>query len=209
MMKDKQWIASLQEKVTLVAVSKTKTREQIQSLYARGITIFAENKVQELKQKARPDDPWAWHFIGHLQTNKVKDVLEFSTFIHSVDSIRLLDRIASVALLRQMEVTILVQLKLTDEKTKYGLDPAELPSFLERLKDYPHIHCLGMMAMGPLSEDSSKTYDTFRCAKELFEETKKTHSEWTVLSMGMSDDYLIAIKCGSTMVRLGSILFND
>jgi len=209
MMKDKPWIASLQEKVTLVAVSKTRSREQIQSLYHQGITLFAENKVQELKQKAQLDDPWTWHFIGHLQTNKVKDVLDFSTFIHSVDSIRLLEKIASVASSRHMEVTILVQMKLTDEKTKYGLDPAELPIFLEKLTEFPHIHCLGMMVMGPLTEDRSQTYDTFKRAKQLFDEIKKTHSEWTILSMGMSDDYPIAIECGSTMVRLGSLLFND
>ena len=203
----KEFIEQLKEKVTVVAVSKKRSRNEIEQLFHEGISVFGENKVQELMIKANPDDPWQWHFIGHLQTNKVKDVVSRCSLIHSVDSVRLLHEINKQAAKIGKVMEILIQINLTLEESKFGCSREEVFVLLEQTDRLSHICLRGIMVMGPLSEENRSTEAVFKEAKQWFEEIKKTHPSIDILSMGMSGDYRLAIDCGSTMVRIGTLLF--
>lgn len=203
----KEFIDQLQEKVTIVAVSKNRSREEIEQLYREGISIFGENKVQELISKTRKDDPWQWHFIGHLQTNKVKDVVSQCCLIHSVDSIRLLHEINRQAVKAAKVMDILIQINLSSEQSKFGCTREEVKPILDEISRLNHVCFRGIMVMGPLSEDKSRTLAVFCEAKQWFDKIKKTHPSIEILSMGMSGDYPLAIDSGSTMVRIGTLLF--
>ncbi len=202
-----EFIKDLQEKVTLIAVSKNRSRAQIEQLYREGIKIFGENKVQQLLAKVQSDDPWQWHFIGHLQTNKVRDVVSRCSLIHSVDSLRLILEIEKQAARLMKVMEILIQINLSDEASKFGCSREDVKDLFRQAQQCEHIRVRGIMIMGPLTDDKSQTASVFREAQQWFSEMKKTHPHIDILSMGMSDDYPIAIDHGSTMVRIGTLLF--
>lgn len=198
----------------LVAVSKTHTPEEIMALYEQGQRDFGENRVQELasKQEVMPKDI-RWHLIGHLQTNKVKYVAPFVHLIHSVDSMKLLMEIDKQAAKAGRVISCLLQMHIAEEETKFGLDRGELLELLSapEFPDIRHVDILGLMGMATLTENEEQIRKEFRGLKALLEETKKkffpAKANFRELSMGMSGDYRIALEEGSTMVRIGSLLF--
>ena len=195
--------------VTLVAVSKIKPNEDIMGLYQLGQRDFGENYVQELiaKYEALPKDI-RWHFIGHLQSNKVKYIAPFVTLIHGVDSEKLLATINKEAQKIGKVVDCLLQLHIAKEETKFGMDKEELAN-VEAGK-FTNTRICGLMGMGSFSDDKEAVRNEFKTLKSLFNQHQlltSHHSPLTVLSMGMSGDYKMAIEEGSTMVRIGSLLF--
>lgn len=202
-----EFIKRLQEKVTLVAVSKNRSRDEIEQLFREGVSFFGENKVQQLTSKACSSDPWQWHFIGHLQTNKVKEVVAICSLIHSVDSLRLLNEINKQAAKISKVMDILIQINLSDESTKFGCSRDEVDVLVRSALDMTNVRLRGIMVMGPLSEDQSETKKVFKEAQQWFLKIKKAHPFIDICSMGMSGDYILAIENGSTMVRIGTKLF--
>ena len=198
----------------LVAVSKTKPTEQILEMYQEGQRIFGENKVQEMVEKhaVLPDDI-AWHLIGHLQRNKVKYIAEFVSMIHSVDSIALAQEINRQAEKYGRIIPILLQVRIAKEETKFGIKIEELDDFLEQILNLSldHISIKGLMGMATFTEDEEQISNEFRELKRCFLTLKdkyfKGDLNFTEMSMGMSGDYKIAIREGSTMVRIGSLIF--
>lgn len=191
--------------VTLVAVSKTKPAEEILELYELGHRDFGENYVQELLQKqAQLPKDIRWHFIGHLQSNKVKQIAPFIHLIHGVDSARLLQEIDRQAARQGRVIDCLLQVHIAIEETKFGLDEAELNGILSG--NFEHVNIRGLMGMASFTEDREAIASEFRFLKSLFDKYG-TSGNWDILSMGMSSDYTIAIEEGSTMVRIGSLLF--
>ncbi|HMU46285.1 MAG TPA: YggS family pyridoxal phosphate-dependent enzyme [Chitinophagaceae bacterium] len=205
----------LGEDITLVAVSKTKPAEDIQELYNLGHRDFGENYVQEMVDKASqlPVDI-CWHFIGHLQTNKVKYIASFVQLIHGVDSLKLLKEINKQAEKNNRVIDCLLQVHIAAEETKFGLDEKELEQLINDYKELSlnHVRITGLMGMASFTDDMDKVKGEFRYLRDLFEKIKplaNNHSQFTTLSMGMSSDYRIAIEEGSNMVRIGSLLFGD
>lgn len=196
------------KKVTLVAVSKIKPVSDILALYDLGQRDFGENYVQELvdKEAQLPKDI-RWHFIGHLQSNKVKYIAPFVHLIHGVDSLKLLKEINKQAAKNNRVIDCLLQIHIASEETKFGMDEAELGEATAALKDLPHVRVCGLMGMGSFSDDLDKVRAEFRVLSELFNKSAISHQTSAILSMGMSGDYKIAIEEGSTMVRIGSLLF--
>lgn len=195
--------------VTLVAVSKTKPVEEILELYELGQRDFGENYVQELveKQEQLPKDI-RWHFIGHLQSNKVKYITPFVSLIQSVDSLKLLKEINKHAAKNQRTIDCLLQVHIAKEETKFGLDEDEVKELLEGgLSDFTNVMVKGLMGMASFVNDEMIVRKEFQSLKSLFDHFTIHHSPFTTLSMGMSADYKIAIKEGSNMVRIGSLLF--
>ncbi len=198
----------------LVAVSKTKSVEEILSLYNQGQRVFGENKVQELveKQAALPKDI-EWHLIGHLQTNKVKHIAPFASMIHSIDSLKLLVEVNKQAAKANRIIPCLLQVYIAQEETKFGLDEVELIALLanEDFKQMQNIAICGLMGMASNTENAQQIHAEFASLKMLFDKLKHTYfknkSEFKEISMGMSNDYLIALQHGSTLVRIGSALF--
>ena len=195
------------KQVTLVAVSKTKPIEDIQLLYEAGQRDFGENYVQELcdKQAKLPTDI-RWHFIGHLQSNKVKYIAPFVHLIHGVDSESLLKEIDKQARKNNRVIDCLLQMHIAQEETKYGLDATELTELYPKLPNYPNAHVVGLMGMASFSEDKNLVRSEFNTLAQTFQ-TLQTFQTAQTLSMGMSGDYPIAIEAGSNMVRIGSLLF--
>ena len=195
------------KQVTLVAVSKTKPIEDIQLLYEAGQRDFGENYVQELcdKQAKLPTDI-RWHFIGHLQSNKVKYIAPFVHLIHGVDSESLLKEIDKQARKNNRVIDCLLQMHIAQEETKYGLDATELTELFPKLPNYPNAHVVGLMGMASFSEDKKLVRSEFNTLAQAFQ-TLQTFQTAQTLSMGMSGDYPIAIEAGSNMVRIGSLLF--
>lgn len=195
------------KQVTLVAVSKTKPSEDIFELYHLGQRDFGENYVQELVDKAAqlPKDI-RWHFIGHLQTNKVKLIAPFVQLIHGVDSLKLLKEINKEAAKNNRVIDCLLQIHIAQEETKFGLDEEELELIIGQLTDMPmpNIRVAGLMGMASFTDDMTKVRTEFKNLKEVFDYTKLQ-----TLSMGMSNDYKVAIEEGSNMVRIGSLLFGE
>lgn len=208
--------AELPSEVTLVAISKTHPPEMIMEAYDGGHRIFGENKVQELvdKYEVLPKDI-EWHLVGHLQTNKVKYIAPFVSLIHSVDSFKLLKEINKMAKRNERTINCLLQIHIADEETKFGLSPEELKQILssEDYKDLTHVKVIGLMGMATFTDDMEQVRKEFRFLSTLFKNIKsayfKNNSEFCALSMGMSGDYGIAIEEGSTMIRVGSIIFGD
>lgn len=201
--------------VTLVAVSKTKPVEDILVLYNLGQRDFGENYVQELVEKSRelPNDI-RWHFIGHLQTNKVKLIAPFVQLIHGVDSLKLLKEINKEAGKNKRVIDCLLQCHIAQEETKFGLDGEELNTIIEELDKSPmlDVRVIGLMGMASFTEDKKKVRKEFHTLKELYEKylaQQGSNLKWRILSMGMSGDYQIAIEEGSTMVRIGSLFFGE
>ncbi len=209
----KQLIADLgSHDVTLVAVSKTKSVEEIKELYDLGQRDFGENYVQELieKQLQLPKDT-RWHFIGHLQSNKVKQITSFIHLIQSVDSLKLLLEINKQAQKDNRVIDCLLQIHIAQEETKFGLDENELNELIHtnsnELHKLKNVKITGLMGMASFTDDMNKIRNEFKYLKSLFNKFKTQNSELRTLSMGMSSDYPIAIEEGSTMVRIGSLIF--
>jgi pyridoxal phosphate enzyme (YggS family) len=206
-----------QQRVTLVAVSKTKPVEDIRALYELGHRDFGENYVQELvdKQGALPEDI-RWHFIGHLQSNKVKYIAPFVHLIHGVDSMKLLQTIHRQGAAKNRVIRVLLQVHIAQEETKFGLDRDELLAILRDPvleNEMDHVRICGLMGMASFTEDQEKVRQEFRALKSLFDEVKDAHfyhdDAFNTLSMGMSGDYTTAVEEGSTMVRIGSLIFGS
>lgn len=193
---------------TLVAVSKTKPVEDIQALYDLGQRDFGENYVQELiaKQPLLPSDI-RWHFIGHLQRNKVKYIVPFCSLIQGVDSIALLQEINKQAKKLDRKVDCLLQVHIAKEETKFGMDEAEVMEAIALSKELSHVRIKGLMGMASLSVDLELIKAEFHGLHTIFNKTRELNPEVQVLSMGMSSDYHLALKKGSNMVRVGSLLF--
>lgn len=204
-------------KAVLVAVSKTKPVEDIQELYDAGQRVFGENYVQELvaKQPVLPGDIH-WHFIGHLQSNKVKYIAPFVHLIHGVDSLKLLQEINKQGVKNSRKVNVLLQLHIATEETKFGFDEAELMAAMTQLKTqegWDHVQICGIMAMASFSSNTEQIRAEFNYAHRVYQNLKQRFFNddpaFEVLSMGMSGDYRVAIAEGSTMIRIGSMLFGE
>ena len=201
--------AQIPENVELVAVSKFHPIEKIKEVYDCGQKVFGENKVQELLTKVNelPADI-QWHLIGHLQTNKVKFIAPFIDTIQSVDSEKLLLEINKEAAKNNRIIKVLLQVKIAEEETKYGLEIAEAKEIFSNYLEhqYPNIEILGLMGMATFTDNKNQVKSEFLVLKSLFDELS-TFKKLETLSMGMSDDFALAIECGSTSVRIGSAIF--
>jgi pyridoxal phosphate enzyme (YggS family) len=201
----------LSNNVQLIAVSKTKPNSDIMELYDLGHRAFGENYVQELVDKADqlPKDI-LWHFIGHLQSNKVKYIAPFVHLIHGVDSEKLLQEINKQAIKNNRIIDCLLQVHIASEETKFGFDAASIDEFVQsgRLTNYSNIRIKGLMGMASFSDDQAILTKEFGLLKQIFDQAnKQLNNDLTILSMGMSSDYQLAVQLGSTMVRIGSLLF--
>lgn len=201
--------ATIPAHVTLVAVSKTKPVEDLQEAYAAGMRDFGENKIQEMcdKYEVLPKDI-RWHMIGHVQTNKVKYMAPFVHLIHGVDSLKLLKEIHKQAEKNNRVIDVLLQQFIADEETKFGLDQKEIRQIMqEEIQHLPNVSVVGLMGMATFTEDKNQIREEFFSLKSNFDFLKNNFENITILSMGMSGDYQIAIEEGSTMVRIGSSIF--
>lgn len=199
------------ENVQLVAVSKTHPVEKIRQIYDLGQRVFGENKVQELveKQPNLPQDI-QWHLIGHLQTNKVKYIVGFVDTIQSVDSEKLLTEINRQAEKYNRVIKVLLQVKIAEEDTKFGMEISETKElFLKFLRgEFPNIEITGLMGMATFTDDQEQVKREFQFLKRLFDQLS-LQKQLQTLSMGMSDDFPVAIECGATSVRVGSAIFGN
>jgi pyridoxal phosphate enzyme (YggS family) len=208
----RQVLATLPSPVTLVAVSKTKSAEDIQGLYDLGQRHFGENYVQELmdKQPLLPEDT-RWHFIGHLQSNKVKYIAPFVHMIQGVDTFSLLKEINKRAGKVHRSIDCLLQVHIAREETKFGFDGDELKEVLQQYTEARgellHVRLRGLMGMASNTNDHILVREEFAGLRHLFDKYRGRIPEWDTLSMGMSIDYSIAVEEGATMVRIGSLLF--
>ena len=195
--------------VNLIAVSKTKPIEQIKSLYDIGHVDFGENKVQELVNKhgVLPKEI-NWHMIGHLQRNKVRQIIPFIHLIHSVDSLRLLNKINDEAKKINRKVNILIQIKISNDNSKYGFSFDEIEHLIKNriLDEYEFIDVKGLMGMATFTNDENVIDDEFKKLKKFYLKYRQ-QTNFSILSMGMSGDYMIALKNKSNMLRLGSVIF--
>lgn len=206
-------INTLPQGVTLVAVSKTKPVQIIREAYDAGQRHFGENKAQELATKAPqlPRDV-KWHFIGHLQRNKVKQVLPLTWLIHSADSLRLLSEIDKQADNLNIQARVLLQVHIAQEEHKFGFLPNELreQNIIDEICNFRHIQVCGLMGMATFTDDEAQVSGEFAALKSLFDELKPRFSPaFTELSMGMSGDYHLALNYQSTLVRIGSSIFGE
>lgn len=195
------------DKVQLVAVSKTRSPEEIQPIVDAGVTILGENQVQEASNKVPLVSGAHWHLIGHLQTNKAKQAVKLFELIHSVDSERLLLEIDKQAGKINKVQNILLQINIAQEESKFGMSKNELDKLAQLAATLPNINWQGLMIIGPLTEDQAAIRAVFKEGYAQFERLKQLYPQLGILSMGMSDDYLIGIQEGSNMVRLGSKIF--
>ena len=207
--------ALLPEKVTLVVVSKTKPVSDLMEAYEAGQRIFGENKIQEMTEKweAMPKDI-QWHMIGHVQTNKVKYMAPYVNLIHGVDSLKLLQEINKQAQKNNRIIDCLLQIYIAEEESKFGLDEEEVNEILEYVQNHNnemnHIRIVGLMGMATFTNNPAQVEKEFSRLKTIFDSYSNLNTnncQLSTLSMGMSGDYALAIKCGSTMVRIGSSIF--
>ena len=203
---------TLPKNVTLVAVSKTKPIEDLQEAYDAGQRVFGENKIQEMAEKweVLPKDI-SWHMIGHLQKNKVKYMAHFVDLIHGVDSLKLLKEINKQAKKHDRIVKCLLQIKIAEEDSKFGISAKDAASLLasDELKQLKNIAIVGLMGMATFTDDETQIQQEFKHLKTTFDSLQPTHKSLEIISMGMSGDYELAIKEGSTMVRIGSSIFGE
>ncbi|MCA6497706.1 MAG: YggS family pyridoxal phosphate-dependent enzyme [Chitinophagaceae bacterium] len=197
-----------QKDVTLVAVSKTRTAEDIKVLYDLGQRDFGENYVQELlsKHTSLPEDI-RWHFIGHLQSNKVRQIAGFVYLIHGVDSVKLLQEINKQGQKINRRIGCLLQVHIAQEETKFGFDAAELSELADQLSSFPFAQVKGLMGMATNTDNEIQVRHEFSRLRELANLLPFEHTP--IISMGMSNDYTVAVEEGSTMVRIGSLLFGS
>ncbi|GFI47253.1 pyridoxal phosphate homeostasis protein [Lachnospiraceae bacterium] len=201
------------ESVTLIAVSKTKPVPLLMEAYEEGCREFGENKVQELVEKyeAMPKDI-KWHMIGHLQRNKVKYIVDKAALIHSVDSLKLAEEISKEAVKKQVEVSILIEVNIAGEDTKFGVSPRETEGLVRAVSTLPGIRVKGLMAIAPYVENPEDNRKYFASLKQLSVDINCKNIDnvnMNVLSMGMTGDYLVAIEEGATYVRVGTGIFGE
>ena len=199
------------DEVTLVAVSKTKPVSMLQEAYDLGVRIFGENKVQEIRDKydALPGDI-EWHMIGHLQTNKVKYIVDKVKLIHSVDSLHLAETIEREAEKHGCSVDILLEVNVAREETKFGLKMEEVIPLAEKISEFPHVNLRGLMTIAPFVDNPEKNRTIFADLQKLYVDIKEKNIDngtVSILSMGMTNDYEVAIEEGATMVRIGTGIF--
>ncbi|MEJ2112863.1 MAG: YggS family pyridoxal phosphate-dependent enzyme [Flavobacteriaceae bacterium] len=203
---------TLPEYVTLVAVSKTKPVEDILEAYNTGHRVFGENKIQEMVEKHEqlPKDI-QWHMIGHVQRNKVKYMASFVSLIHGVDNLKLLKEINKQALKHNRVIDCLLQLKIAAEDSKFGMtgEDAEQILISKEFSELNNVNIVGVMGMATFTTDKNQIKQEFDSLKRIFDELKKDHPNFKIISMGMSGDYQLAIDCGSNMVRIGSSIFGE
>ena len=203
---------NLPKNITLVAVSKTKPVELLNEAYDQGQRIFGENKVQEMVDKFEkmPKDI-KWHMIGHLQTNKVKYIASFVSLIHGVDSLKLIREINKQATKHNRVIDCLIQVKIATEDTKFGMSLNDLQLLLksDEFKTLDNIRIKGLMGMASFTTDNLQIESEFKYLKSIFDQLKKKNSDIEILSMGMSNDYKLATKYGSNMIRIGSHIFGS
>ena len=199
------------EDITLIAVSKTKPLADIEELITVGVSEFGENKVQELCDKyENVSRPVHFHLIGHLQTNKVKYVVDKACLIHSLDSVKLAKEIQKEALKKQVIAEVLIEVNVAEEDSKFGLKVEEVVPFIEEISTYSNIHVNGLMTIAPFVENPEENRVHFRRLRQLsLDITSKNidNIDMNVLSMGMTNDYQVAIEEGATMVRVGTAIF--
>lgn len=199
------------EEVTLIAVSKTKPSTVLQEAYDLGVRIFGENKVQELTDKFEqlPRDI-EWHMIGHLQSNKVKYIAGKTTLIHSVDSLKLAETIEKQAEKKNCQIDILVEVNVAEEESKFGLKTEEVIPFIKQISDFKHIRVCGLMTIAPFVENPEENRSIFANLHKLSVDIEKKNIDnvnVSILSMGMTNDYEVAIEEGATLVRVGTGIF--
>ena len=203
--------SALSDDVIVVAVSKTKPTDEIMKIYDQGHIDFGENKVQELliKEKELPKNI-NWHMIGHLQRNKVRSIIPFVYLIHSVDSLRLINKINEEGKKINKEIKVLLQVKISDAVSKYGFNLFEIEKILNSkvLDNHKYVKVVGLMGMATFSNNETIIDKEFNALQKIYDKYKNLH-KFNILSTGMSGDYKIAIKNGSNMVRLGSIIFGS
>ncbi len=201
------------KEVTLISVSKTKPVSMLEEAYAAGSRDFGENKVQEIMDKyPQLASDIRWHMIGHLQRNKVKYIIDKAALIHSVDSLRLAQEISSQAGKRQLEMDILIEVNIAGEESKFGIPYEETISLIEEISVLPHIHIKGLMTIAPFVANPEDNRKYFRKIRELsvdIEQKNIDNVTMSVLSMGMTGDYMVAIEEGATMVRVGTGIFGE
>ncbi len=201
------------EDILLLAVSKTKPVEQIKEAVSCGLTSLGENKVQEIMDKYEPmGEGIHWHLIGHLQTNKVKYIIDKVDMIHSVESIRLAEEIEKRAAAKNKVMDILVEINIAQEESKFGIPVNEVESFLQELSKFSHICIRGLMTVAPFVENPEENRLYFRKMRELLVDInakKIDNINMDVLSMGMTGDYMVAIEEGATIVRVGTGIFGE
>ena len=201
------------KEVTLIAVSKTKPVPMLQEAYDAGERVFGENKVQEITDKypQLPQDIH-WHMIGHLQRNKVKYIVDKVAMIHSVDSLRLAETIEQEAAKHQVTVPILIEVNVAEEESKFGVKVSEVLPLVESIVAFPHIKIMGLMTIAPYVEDPEENRPIFRQLKKLsvdIDAKNINNVNMSVLSMGMTGDYQVAVQEGATMVRVGTGIFGE
>ena len=198
--------------VSLVAISKTKPASDLLEAYHAGQRIFGENKIQEMTEKWEelPKDI-EWHMVGHVQRNKVKYMAPYVGLIHAVDSLKLLKEINKEAKKNNRVIKCLLQIKIADEESKFGISPEEAEGILksEKLAEMENLKVTGLMGMATFTEDEEQVKKEFQYLKSVFNDFQKKFSELKTLSMGMSGDYKIAVECGSNMVRIGTAIFGE
>ena len=205
-------LSSIPQEVSLVAVSKTKPEDDLLAAYEAGQRIFGENKIQEMTRKfeALPKDI-EWHMIGHVQSNKVKYMAPYVGLIHSVDREKLLKEINKQAAKNNRVIDCLLQMHIAQEETKFGLDHSELKQIIDNAKAnlYPNIRLVGLMGMATFTSDKDQIRAEFAHLKQHFDHAVNELKDFSILSMGMSGDYTIAIEEGSNMIRVGSKIFGE
>ena len=199
------------EEVTLIAVSKTKPVEMLREAYDAGARVFGENKVQEIMDKydQMPSDV-QWHMIGHLQRNKVKYIIDKVSMIHSVDSIRLAETIEKEAAKKDICTPILIEVNVAEEESKFGLKMEEVIPFIEKISAFSHVRVCGLMTIAPFVENSEENREIFTNLRKLSVDINAKNIDnvnVSILSMGMTNDYAVAIEEGATMVRVGTGIF--
>src|SRR5690625_3068349 len=204
------------DNVTLVAVSKTHHPKEIKKIYNKGQFDFGENRVQELMEKVDllPQDI-RWHMVGHLQSNKVRDLVPFIHLIHSLDRFSLAKEIQKHAKRYQRKISVLLQFKIAEEESKHGIDPDNLKQFMDEFikRDYDHIKVKGVIGMATVTEDEDQIKREFKLLDEIYHQLKEDYfledDEFEIKSYGMSGDYQIALDQGSNMVRIGTLIFGE
>lgn len=202
-----------EEEVTLIAVSKTKPLSDLEEILDAGVIEFGENKVQELCDKYEHiKSPVHWHMIGHLQTNKVKYIVDKVCLIHSVDSLKLASQISKEAEKKQVECDVLIEVNVAQEESKFGITTDETLALIREVAALPHVHIKGLMTIAPFVDDPEENRPVFRSLYELSKAVAKEQIpdvSMEILSMGMTNDYMVAIEEGATMVRVGTGIFGE
>lgn len=208
----KKYREELPENVQLVAISKTKPNDDLMEAYEAGQRIFGENKIQEMTDKweALPKDI-KWHMVGHVQSNKVKYMAPYVSLIHAVDSLKLLKEINKRARQNERTIDCLLQIKIAEEDSKFGISKEEAREILEseKFQKMEHVKVVGLMGMATFTDEDTQVKQEFNRLKNIMEEFKADFPYLKELSMGMSGDYQIALECGTTMVRIGSSIFGE